>query len=131
MGTLHAISDDNVFKEYLDSGKYKMEMEEYFLSIKKSNPYISQIRYISNNGMEKIKVEELDHPFENKVISRIVEESELQTKKLKEYESSFLNLKKDEIGISQIDLNLNNGKWTLLNEPTIRLGKLVYDVNDQ
>ncbi len=129
--TLHAISDDNVFKEYLDSGKYKMEMEEYFLSIKKSNPYISQIRYISNNGMEKIKVEELDHPFENKVISRIVEESELQTKKLKEYESSFLNLKKDEIGISQIDLNLNNGKWTLLNEPTIRLGKLVYDVNDQ
>ena len=123
---LDAISQDSIFKDFISTKKHKMETEEHFLSTKKSNPYISEIKYVQNDGKEIIKIDEIDHPFENKIISRIIGKEELKTL---DYKKEFNGLKKDEIGISKIDLNLDNGKWTLLNEPTIKLGELVYDNN--
>lgn len=116
--TLNAITKDKNFNIYLNTNKNTSEIESYFLSIKRSLPYASQVRYIHMNGDEKIRIDS--------VPAKVVSSSKLQNKLNRYYVKEFLSLTKDKIGISNIDLNVEHGKVVIPKEPTVRIGKVVY-----
>lgn len=119
--TLRAISTDKYFEIFLNTNKNKELIQNYFLSIHKSLPYVSQIRYINIEGKEIIRT----NSFKEKV--SLAAEKELQNKISRYYIKEFLSLKEAKIGISRIDLNLEQGKIVEPKELTIRLGMAVFD----
>jgi len=126
--TIKAISQNKTFLEFIDTNKNKDLIEEYFLSIKKSLPCLSQVRYISSDGIEKIRIDgkplglfPIDHN------SKIVSKEHLQNKASKDYFKSSFQLKKEQIGISNIDLNMEYGKLMIPKQPTVRIAMAVFD----
>lgn len=119
--TLDAIALDKSFKDYLSTYKNEDTINSYFLTIKRSLPNSSQLRYIDTKGNEVIRVDGL-----NKNV-KIIQKEKLQNKSSRYYVKEFLALKKDSIGISKIDLNIEHGKIVTPKEPTIRIAKVVYD----
>lgn len=88
----------------------KKHVQELFLSYKKAMPCIMQIRYIDKNGYEKIRIDGTSlNVFGDRAISKIVPDSELQDKSKRDYVKKFLNLKPNQVGSSEINLNIEHG----------------------
>ena len=80
-----------------------------------------QLRYIDLDGNEKIRV---DQNRKGKI--SIIEEGKLQNKSNRDYFKDFLTLKEGEVGYSEFDLNIENGKLEIPFNPTIRVGYKAY-----
>jgi signal transduction histidine kinase/PAS domain-containing protein len=85
----------------------------------KSSPSIFQLRYIDNDGLEKIRVEHLRKNY------KIVSNKELQNKKDRYYFRDIFNSKPNTIWYSKIDLNIEHGKVVRPIQPTLRVGTVV------
>lgn len=130
--TLKAILDDTDFKQYIDENSEKQNIENHFLTLKKSLPCATQIRFIDINGFEKIRVD--GDPiglFKEKANSYITQTHSLQNKKDRNYFKQFITLEKGEVGLSTIDLNIENGKVVEPKQPTLRIAMAVYKQNQK
>lgn len=130
--TLSAIQENPFVQQYLSGNGDLSYVEEGFLSIKKSLPCLTQVRYIDLNGQEQVRIE--GSPIgllKEKATSKIVSKDQLQNKQNKQYVQRFLKLQNKEIGLSKIDLNIENGKVTTPKQPTLRLGIAALDANNK
>jgi len=98
-----------------------IQIEKLFTSFIQAKKTIMQLRFIDKNGMEHFRI---DQDRKENII--VVNKSQLQDKSNRPYMKEFFALKKDEIGYSKFDLNVENGKIEIPFNPTIRVGKAVY-----
>lgn len=89
------------------------------------NPTYSQIRWIGNDGMELVRVDR----FEGATL-RIRSGEELQDKSGRPYVEFGKKLGPDELYVSPLDLNIENGKVNIPYEPTIRMAMQLFDKNN-
>ncbi|MCK4997722.1 cache domain-containing protein [Candidatus Pacearchaeota archaeon] len=111
-----------------DKEDYKNKLEQYFLKFLKSNKVYLQLRYIDENGHEIIKIKFNGSEY------KIFSESYLQNKKDKYYFKNTMKLGDEEIYISTLDLNKENGilekkEWdnSQVYIPTIRYSTPLFD----
>jgi PAS domain S-box-containing protein len=118
--TIKSLNQSKILSDYLSGKLDKTLIQNYFMDIQKSLPHISQIRYIDNNGQEIIKI------LKN---SQVVPNNKLQNKINRNYMKQFLNLKNNDLGISDINLNKENGKLELPKNIVVRFAINVFDNN--
>ncbi|MDC8832327.1 sensor histidine kinase [Alteromonas gilva] len=90
-------------------------IEQAFVTMFEVYPDILQVRWIGMSGNEKIRI---DQRHTGELIS--VQPTQLQNKWNRYYVKEGLNLRPDEVFISQIDLNIENGLVQLPHQPTLR-----------
>lgn len=101
------------------------ESQEYLvhdlIQFAKFKGVYDQIRYINEQGMEKIRIN-----FDNgRPVS--VKKEKLQNKKNRYYFKDSIKLEKNKIFMSPMDLNIEKGKIELPLKPMIRVGTPVFD----
>jgi PAS domain S-box-containing protein len=116
---LNSIEQNQIFEDYLHNKNMGYTIN-LFKSIVDSNANYFQLRFINNNGYEEIKIDRKDGIND----TYIVPPAELQYKGARDYFKVFINLPKDQIGVSNFDFNQEFGKLTDI--PTVRFGKVVY-----
>ncbi len=84
-----------------------------------------QIRYIDADGQETIRV----NAGVNGAV--LVEQEQLQNKKDRYYVQETMNLRNNQIYISPLDLNMEQGVIELPVKPTLRISMPYYDANNQ
>lgn len=114
---LKVLSSYFLSKEVFDDAEIKNQFR-YFADIKK---VYDQIRFIDNNGDEKIRINYFPEG------SEIVNENDLQNKKDRYYFSESINLDKNSVYVSKIDLNMENGVIEKPLKPMIRFSEPVYN----
>ncbi len=130
--TIRALSNDDTLNKYVNKQIDKDRVDNLFLTIKKSLPCLTQVRYIDSNGMERVRVDGTAvAEFKDRAVSRITPQDQLQNKSHRAYIKRFLQLKKGEIGVSKIELNREFGKISLPKQPVLRLGARLYDNKNQ
>jgi len=128
--SIKALNNNQVFKEFINNNTNKKIIENIFLQTKRSLPCLQQIRYIDKEGKEIIKVDGTPTGlYHEKSISKIASQSELKNKSNRYYFKDFIKLEDTKVGISKIDLNIENGKVITPKQPIIRFGIAVYDKN--
>ncbi|MFT7004597.1 MAG: PAS domain S-box-containing protein, partial [Sulfurimonas sp.] len=91
----------------------------YYLTLSDRN--IFQLRIFDINGDELLRVER----SANKKVFYVKEEN-LQNKAQRYYFKKFLKLKKGNVGFSNLDLNVENGKIEVPWRPTLRIGTPIF-----
>ena len=125
---LNIVRNSNEMYDYvnapLDTVK-KNEVEKMFTRFIKNKNGLTQIRMLNTEGHEIIRVNKKDNE------TSIVKQSELQDKSDRYYFQHSLDIDKNQIYISDIDLNVENGKIVEPYEPTIRFVAKLVDENNQ
>ena len=123
---LLAILKSSQFTKNFINDTDKKSTKKIFLEVAKLSDDIMQLRYIDNNGDEKIRID-------RKSVGStpiIVDKSKLQNKKSRYYFQSVASLKNGEFWFSKLDLNMEHGKIELPIKPVIRIGTPVF-INDK
>lgn len=100
---LYSIANNTIFKDFTNKGGEKKYINELFQTVLLSKKSIQQIRYISNDGKEQVRIDKLKNS------SIIKQEDELLNKSSRYY---FQEVKKQAINTiwhSKMDLNIENG----------------------
>ncbi len=117
---LKVIRESKIFaKNFKDKGINEFS-KALFLDIAKTSPDIMQLRYIDKDGNELICVQRDDF----KQDAYILDEKYLQNKAQRYYFKEILQLNDGEYWLSNLDLNVDEGKIT--QEPVIRIGTPYY-----
>lgn len=125
--SIRSLHENPYLHEYIVNNDDQKITQEIFLHDKKSLPLFFQVRYLDNNGNEKIRVDgDAIALYKNEARSHITPKNELQNKSDKDYFQKFMKLSPGEVGYSIIDLNQDNGMVTLPKEPTLRIGMALY-----
>ena len=96
-------------------------VEREFLSFSKNKKIYDQIRWIDQNGKERIRVDfHNGHPL-------VVPERLLQSKTERYYFKEALGLQKGRIYVSPLDLNVEHGQIEIPHKPMIRFATPVFD----
>lgn len=120
---LNSISENSIFQDYLEDKQNKTNITSLFEQIIASDRNIMQIRYIDKNGLENIRIDRNGKDYSYKIIK----ENALQNKKDRYYFKEVAQLKEHSgVWISDIDLNIENGKIQKPYVPTVRLAIPVY-----
>jgi len=123
---LQILSESIILSEFIiNKNNFSREkIENSFLLFSKRKKLYDQIRFIDNNGMEKVRINyNSGDPF-------IVEMGNLQNKKDRYYFSDTFKLNRGEIFVSPLDLNIEKSKVELPFKPMIRFGIPVFDKNN-
>lgn len=121
---LIALSHNQIFKDYIGQMKDKKSVVPLFEQVIKSHKNIMQLRYIDKNGMENIR---LDRPSLGDDYY-LVDDKKLQNKSSRYYFTETKKIfTKNKVWISDIDLNIENGKVQIPYVPTIRITVPIYD----
>ncbi|PCI59527.1 MAG: hypothetical protein COB35_11230 [Gammaproteobacteria bacterium] len=113
-------SDFNVFDAI--SSEVKKSLETQFLFFSQNKPRYDQIRYLNNQGIEIIRVDRNLNGY-----SLLKRKSLLQDKSNRYYFTQASALEKNNVYISSIDWNVENGKIEKPLKPTIRFAMPVFD----
>ncbi|WP_320008653.1 response regulator [Maridesulfovibrio sp.] len=100
--------------------KSRQRLEAEALNLCKASKHFDQVRLLSNDGMELVRV---NYNNGNPVI---VSQDKLQSKSSRYYFKESLKLSPGEIYTSPLDLNIENGKIEQPRKPTIRISTPVY-----
>lgn len=121
--SLEALSQNNIFRNYVKNMDDKSKVTSLFEQIIASNNDVMQLRYLDENGFENIRLERSDY----KQSYKIIEDSALQNKKDRYYfqEVSKLN-ENSPVWVSDIDLNIEHGQVQKPYMPTIRFAMPVF-----
>jgi PAS domain S-box-containing protein len=95
------------------------QMAENFSTLMLRNPYYDQVRWIDQDGMEKVRVNMTSMGPAPAVIAS------LQNKKDRPYFTDAMALPRGEMLVSPMDLNVENGKIEVPHKPTVRLAVAV------
>ena len=125
--TLNAIETNPNFQSFIETGKNKASIENLFLSVEKATTSAMQVRFLNMQGEELIRTEGTGTGSMCKPIHhRIVPVQALQDKAHRPYFQLFKNLKEGEIGISDIELNMEHHKIVEPKQPVVRYAKVIY-----
>ncbi len=104
-------------------GRAMEQLEALLMNLVSYNPTYDHIRWIDENGVEKVRV--------NNVNGRPVRVPGelLQNKATRYYFRNSMQLKQGEIYISSLDLNVEGGKIEIPYKPTLRLASQVQDAS--
>lgn len=124
---LKLIRDSDEFKEYISNHSQETfnEVKLMFERVMINKADYDQLRLIDENGYEIIRVDNDD----NEVI--VCKEEELQDKSDRYYFKESKMLKYDEIFISPLDLNIENGEIEIPYKPMVRFATPIYDNEDK
>lgn len=86
-----------------------------FIQTAHTLPKLLQLRWINNNGIERVRV---NSDSDNRIY--LVDESQLQDKSSRYYVNAGLNLAEGQVYLSKIDLNIEKGTIVTPFQPTIR-----------
>ncbi|WP_419764933.1 MAG: EAL domain-containing protein [Arcobacter sp.] len=126
--SLDILSRNKLFTDYINKVQDNENSTQLFLAVLNTSPSAFQIRYIDLEGNEKIKINK--NLFSKDKLSTITPKNKLENKTYRDYFKNFIQLKKEEFGVSKIDLNIENGKVSEPKMATIRLAKAVFDKNN-
>jgi len=113
-------NDDNTLNE-----EFRNELSEYFLSISIAKKKYDQLRLINKDGLEIIRINfNGDPPY-------IIPKEDLQDKKGRYYFEDAISLKRGEIYISPLDLNIEYGKVEQPFKPMIRIATPFFSKNGE
>jgi len=118
-----AISRNEYFLEFIKTEEYRYYINLLLLTVMESNKDYMQMRYIDEKGFEKLRFERESHS------GNIIKKNVFQNKKNRYYFNEVSKLKKGEIWVSQIDLNIEHGKIEKPNKPVLRIGTPLYVEN--
>ena len=113
---------DSLPEELSQTGDYS-HVEELWLSYSNNRKVFDQIRLISTNGDEVVRV---DYTPDG---AYVVPKDQLQNKKDRYYFKSAIDLNADQMYLSSMDLNIENGVIELPINPMIRLARPYFDQN--
>jgi len=124
---LEVVKDSAILTNYVNNPTTQTltELNKMFMRFSKNKTVFDQIRFINIKGMELARVNY------NEGNVYITSDKQLQNKNQSEYYKSTLNLKPEEIYISQFDLNVENGKIEQPIKPTIRFGVPILNSNGE
>lgn len=109
--------------DQLNLGLWEDRLQQIFRSMIQAKPNYLQIRYIgvSDNGRELVNVKRRKN--ENWVVSS----DELQEKGERKYFQDAIELEKEGVSFSPIELNMENGKVVIPHQPVLRVSTPVFD----
>jgi EAL domain-containing protein (putative c-di-GMP-specific phosphodiesterase class I)/GGDEF domain-containing protein len=103
INSIDAIKSNEQFIHYIDNGTDKKQVQELFLSLKKSMPCVVSYSYIDIYGNEKIRVDGTPVKiYKDNAEHKIVDDKNLKNISDKKYFKKFKNLKINQVGISEI-----------------------------
>ena len=121
---LRIISGSSEFNRFINkSGDDIDSIKNDFYNISKQKNIYDQIRYLDKTGQEVVRINY------NKGNPIIVPGAQLQNKAKRYYFEDTFKLKPDEIFISPLDLNIEQGKIEQPLKPMIRFGTPVFDTS--
>lgn len=101
--------------------EWKQRLETIFSRMIEVNPQIDNIRYIGKNGDELVRVNgDQGNPL-------VVSPPNLQNKGHHTYFQEGIRIRKDEIYISDIELNVEHGVIEIPHKPVLRIATPVFD----
>lgn len=118
---LEFISD--ILRDHFPSNNDFTEIEAIWLAYSNRRAAYDQIRYLDLDGNEIIRINY------DPAGAYVVPQDVLQNKKDRYYFQGTLPLKKNEVFISQLDLNIENNQIEQPIKPVIRLGTPFFDAN--
>lgn len=98
----------------------KHAVENLFNQFSKAKRIYSQLRYIDSSGFERVRVNFDGNAF------KIIRGKQLQNKKHRYYFQQSINLQPGEVYLSQLDLNIEQGKIEIPFNPTLRYATPVH-----
>ena len=104
------------FKNFVKDNIYKVEIEDLFLYILGKVPELSQLRYIDQNGNEIIRAQR------NLNSIYLTPKNQLQNKKHRYYFKKIMESTKNQMWVSRIDANMENGIIDFPENRTLRIG---------
>lgn len=93
----------------------------FFYNLVKGNDNIMQLRVLDASGCESVRV---DRTEAGTIVQ--IKEKDLQNKSHRDYFKRFSKLARNEVGFSDIDLNVEYGKVEIPWRPTLRMGMPVF-----
>lgn len=125
--TLDSISTNRIFQDYLQRAENREDVVALFEQIIASDQTIMQIRYIDADGDEKVRFNRTQEGF----LYKEIDESLLQNKRDRYYFEEVSHLEQNSpTWISDIDLNIENGKVQKPYVPTMRFALPTYSNNE-
>jgi signal transduction histidine kinase len=103
---LLAINSSKTFQNYLQNKT--LNVDDFFLTISKSDSYIMQIHYLDKNGMEQVRVDKQN------------QNNQLQDKSQRYYFQEAKTKPLEEVYFSRIDLNIEDKEIEIPHKPTLR-----------
>jgi len=122
--SVYSVRNNRLFKEYINNKNEMTKNRAASVLTAVSNTHFNfiQVRYIDKNGKEIIRI---DKKVGTKEAIRIPE-NKLQDKSLRYYFLAASNLDDQQLWISRIDLNIENGKIEKPYKPVLRVATPVY-----
>jgi len=115
---LNSIKDSVIFQNYLNDTNKSETANKLFLAIAGTAKNIMQLRYIDNNGIERIRIDKEYNLAKPKLIS----EKNLQDKSSRYYYKELMQTDEDVFWYSKLDLNVEQGQIEKPIKPVLRVG---------
>ncbi len=103
-----------------EQGLKQSILEKQWVAFSNRKTIYDQIRYIDENGHEKIKISY------NKTKATVVKKNKLEVQKDEGYFKETMNLKDEGVYLSRFELSENNGKIETPEKPIIRIATPIY-----
>ncbi len=120
VSNLMFLRSQNEVAQFLNDTSYKSELVREMHAMAQHNWNYKQIRFIDDSGMERIRLNWEDDSL------IIVPENLLQDKSARPYFKHTMQLSKNSIYISEVDLNIEHGKIEVPFQPVIRFSSPIY-----
>ena len=126
--TIKSLSVNETILDFLNknNSRKEEELEQIFLAVANSHNNIFQIRLISKEGKEIIRV---DKPNRNEQLAFVMSKDKLQDKRERDYFKIVSKMNEQKIWYSKIDLNVENGKIEIPYIPTLRVAMPLFKNN--
>ncbi len=122
-GDLRILSKLGDLRQYLDNGdaKYRKKVQQFFLLLSRERQHYYQIRYLDASGRELIRVNY------NHGKSVIVPKQDLQDRASSRFFHDAIQLMRNEIYVSRLELKTENGRVVIPYMPVINFVAPVFD----
>ena len=123
VGDMHLRASSSLSQNYLTGrpANLRLLLEQELISVVDNDPFVLQARLLDLNGLELIRVNR------SADAAYAAEPTELQDKSSRAYFVEAKALGLDEIYVSEIDLNVENGVVEVPHQPMIRLAAPAFD----
>lgn len=118
---IHFLSKTVSILQHDDDTLHVQEIVDAFNTFMSLNPDYYQLRILDNDGMEKVKWVRRGNELERIPVSK------LQNKSSREYVKNSLGLEPNEVYISRVVLNMENGEIEVPYQPVVRFSAPIYN----
>jgi C4-dicarboxylate-specific signal transduction histidine kinase len=127
LSILRAINQDAALQRYIQtpSAERRRQAEESLYSAIQSRARLTQLRWIDETGMERLRINQSRH------VVTVVPPAQLQYKGDRYYFKEAMALGPNEVYVSPLDLNVENGEIEYPVVPTLRLALQVQNAAQQ